>query len=204
MGEFLSKPLFYESNSRFSLHIRPVRTTPHFPHSKGLFALVPRQLLEQRRRHNAGLRHSTLSLPLGTTLSGTSATRRSTPTSRRQCTPASILRSRVPHRVTRTKLLKARTCFPSDARLSGAKACRLKAPHNNGLFPSRSLARRQLRRTPPHRMARVNQPGDRHSPLRTVSGSRGRLTGSNASARLRQTMLESARITMTMTLQLLA
>src|SRR5215207_3790609 len=52
----------------------PVRTTPtSLGHSKSLFALVPRQLLEPRGRQNAGLRHSTLSLPLGTTLSGASA-----------------------------------------------------------------------------------------------------------------------------------
>src|SRR5215210_1480239 len=46
---------------------------PYFPHSKSLFALVPRQRLEPRGKQNAGLRHSTLSLPLGTTLSGASA-----------------------------------------------------------------------------------------------------------------------------------
>jgi hypothetical protein len=171
---------------------------PHFPHSKGLFALVPRQLLEPRGRQNAGLRHATLSLPLGTTLSGTSATRRSTPTSRRPCNPPRILRSRVPHRVTRTKLLKARTSFPSGARLSGANACRPSSPHSSGLFRSPSLNLVRLRRTPPHRMARMSQPGDRHSPLRMVSGSRGRLTGSNASACLGQAMLESARMKMTL------
>jgi hypothetical protein len=156
--------------------------------------------LEQRGKQNTGLGHSTLSLPLGTTLSGASATRRSPPTSRRQCTPPRILRSRVPRPITRTKLLQARTCSRSGARLSGANACRPSEPHSSGLCRSRSRALRQLRRTPPHPGARTSQPGGRRSSLRTVPGSRGLLTGSTVSACLAQTRLEKARMKITRSL----
>ena len=156
--------------------------------------------LEQRGKQNTGLRHSTLSLPLGTTLSGAAATRRSLPTSRRQCTPPRIPRSRVPRPITRTKLLKARTCSRSGARLSGANPCRPSEPHSSGLCRSLSRALRRLRKTPPHPGARMSQPGGRHSSLRTVSGSRGRLIGSTASACPKQTRLGSARVKITRSL----
>jgi hypothetical protein len=156
--------------------------------------------LEQRGKQNTGLRHSTLSLPLGTTLSGASATRRSTPTSRRQCTPLRILRSRVPRPITRTKLLQARTCSRSGARRSGANACRPSEPPSSGLCRSRSRALKRLRRTPPHPGARRNQLGGRRSSLRTGSGSRERLTGSTASACPEQTRLEKARMKVTRSL----